>query len=286
MSIFKTPKKPKAAVLVGCNYYNNRSNKLNGCIDDIVNVKNVLTQYYEYTQDKTVMLRDDSLKNTLLLPTKDNILNHLTRLVNTSSQYSEIFFMFSGHGMQTTTEETEEDELEEVILPLDYETKGCITDSMIYEIIKHVHPSCNMILLFDSCNSGTICDLQWSLEYTTENKVVRSLRDKRVLSNKNVFCFSSCKDTQLSNDVYVSANRDYEGAFTHAFLTCLKQNKYNVAIMPLYIQIVKFMRLEGYDTQTPLLSSSSQTPEYSFETKNKMVMSRFSMFAGRNYYWL
>ena len=178
----------KKALLVGINYTNTCHPQLHGCIDDIVNISTLLVDCFNYDINNIIMLRDDVDNATTIdgfsdargagenrrnsgerssedLPTRINILTHLSNLVKQSANLSEIWFHYSGHGSQiNAVTNTKYNNLNEVILPVDYQTNGFIIDDEIYNIIKNV--KCKMILVFDSCHSGSICQLQWNLLYT------------------------------------------------------------------------------------------------------------------------
>jgi len=154
----------KKALLVGINYTNTPQQQLHGCIDDIVNISDLLVNNFNYDINNIIMLRDDN-NNATTIPTRKNILTHLSNLVKQSANLSEIWFHYSGHGSQiNAVTNGKYNNLNEVILPVDYQTNGFIIDDEIYNIIKNV--KCKMILVFDSCHSGSICELQWSFLYT------------------------------------------------------------------------------------------------------------------------
>ncbi len=253
---------PKKALLVGINYNSIPQIKLNGCISDVINMANTLQDAFDYSSSDITMLRDD-VSSPSMLPTRANILNTLNTLVNQSASYSEIWFHYSGHGSQIKDLNGDEiDKLDEVIVPLDYATKGFITDDEVFNIVKNT--KCRTILLFDSCHSGTMCDLQYMFEYTN-GKVVGSVNgNKTIPTNPNVICFSGCKDTQTSADVYLPSEARSVGAFTASFLAALRKNKMNVDLMKLYSDLCIIIKSSGF-SQLPMLSSSTNNPSYIFQ---------------------
>ena len=145
------------------------------------------------------------------------------------------------------------------MVPCDYATAGFIVDDDLYAIIKRTQ--CRTFLLFDSCHSGTVCDLQWSFDYQYSNYFTRNMNHSNVIANPNIFMFSGCKDEQTSADVYDSESKMYVGAFTNAFLTCLKQNKYTVQLFKMQRDICVNLANNGY-TQRSIFSSSYANPTY------------------------
>jgi hypothetical protein len=217
------------------------------------------------------MLRDD-IKNTSTMPTRSNILTNLSNLVKQSANLSEIWFHYSGHGSQISAgpNSDELDKLDEVLVPIDFQKSGFIIDDEIFNIIKNV--KCKMILVFDCCRSGSVCDLQWSFVYTN-NSLMKSLNSNKSITNPNIFCFSGCKDSQTGADAYSIEQAQSVGAFTDAFIHCLRDNRMNVDILKLYTDICVYIKSEGF-TQTPVLSCSAVTPNYIFAKTSSTPVSK------------
>jgi hypothetical protein len=93
----------KTALLVGINYVGSPY-QLQGCINDVVNMQAFLVSKYKY--NNTTLITD----NTVLKPTRLNILNGFTKLLNDAQSGDTLFFHFSGHGTQTA--DVNRDELE------------------------------------------------------------------------------------------------------------------------------------------------------------------------------
>lgn len=244
----------KKALLIGINYANT-PNELRGCIDDIVNMRNALIDAYSYSPGNIVMLRDDQP----LQPTRSNILAQLAALVQQSGQLQEIWVHYSGHGSYVADKNGDEiaTRQDSTIVPCDYMTTGVIVDDELIALLKRVKPSCRVILLFDSCFSGSVCDLPWSFEHISGNKFSRSLVDRVVLAHPNMYMMSGCKDTQMSAEVYVG--KEYAGAFTNAFLECLRASGHNINILALYRAVCQYLLQQGHQ-QKPLFSSSNFMP--------------------------
>ena len=153
---------PKKALLIGCNYIRIPKITLRGCIDDVVNMQNMLINKYNYLNSDITVLRDD-VNIAYKLPTKQNIIQNLKYLVNQSAVLDEIWIHYSGHGTVAMNGQTDSVGVNDsAIIPLDYQRVGLITEDEIFAIIKNI--KCPAILLFDSCNSGNICDMPWRFE--------------------------------------------------------------------------------------------------------------------------
>jgi hypothetical protein len=250
----------KKALLVGINYKNIKGAALNGCINDIVNTSEVLIDTFDYDTKNITQLRDDT-NVASSLPTRANILSNLSGLVAQSSNLSELWFHYSGHGSQIRdTNGDEVDRLDEVLVPVDFQQNGFIVDDEIFTIVKN--SKCKTILIFDSCHSGSVCDLQWNYQYTN-GSLMKTMTTNKMITNPNVFCFSGCKDPETSADAYSREKQMGVGAFTDTFLRCLRANRMNVDILKLYSDICVTIKQSGF-TQSPSFSCSSPSPIYKF----------------------
>ena len=251
----------KKALLVGCNYSTDSLNRLQGCINDVVHMSQTLVDAFDYDLNNICILRDDASVNASM-PTRANIVTALNALVAQSANLDEIWFHYSGHGSQVKDANGDEsDGLDEVIVPTDFRTAGFIVDDDIFTIL---HKSkCKTMLLFDSCHSGSICDLQWSYQVNGQTITRTQTTNKAIPSNPNIFCFSGCKDTQTSADAYDSFQVQSVGAFTYSFLYALRMNHMNVDIYKLYADLCTVLKTAGF-SQIPVFSSSSPSATYTF----------------------
>ena len=247
------------ALLIGINYSSIPTNTLSGCIDDVNNVKTMLVNVYKYSPSNITMITDDA--NSICMPTYDNILNSLKKIVSASTTCNEIWIHYSGHGSQILDLNADEtDKLDEVIVPIDYKTKGFITDDMIFNIIKNIN--CKAIIVFDSCNSESVCDLEWTFE-NDGGIITRKQNNNKTIPNPNIFMFSGCRDNQLSIEKYMVNTGNIEGVLTNAFLACLNMNNYTCSINKLYKDICIYCQINK-NIQQPCFSSSYSSPLYNF----------------------
>ena len=254
----------KVALLIGINYSNDPASKLNGCINDIDNINEVLIKQYGYESSNIIMLRDD---NPSKMPTRNAILAAFQNIVNASKSNlcTEIWIHYSGHG--TVVIDRNGDEVsgrDSAIVPVDFKTSGLIVDDTILQFLSQIQ--CPTIIMMDSCNSGTVCDLEWSFEYDPNTDNHMQVQNKTVLSlqNENITMFSGCKDTQTSADFYDTADRRYEGAFTDALLLSLSKTSYVGTVSTIHKDICLSLKSRGF-SQTPILSGSS----------TKVILSKF-----------
>jgi hypothetical protein len=230
-----SPPKPilpkKTALLIGINY-TNTSSKLNGCINDIQNVSNLLR-----TKGYTCLLMSEL---TPVKATKNNILNALIQLLTNANQGDSLFFHFSGHGTNTVDRDRDElDGRDEMICPCDFKM---ISDDELNKIIQlHLKPNVSLFALFDSCFSGTVLDLKYNFAPNVINPRVPETKS-------NVIMISGCRDNQTSADTVI--NNQWCGAMTNAFLTCVNAPSLNVLVS----NMRTYLKNNRY-SQIPQLSS-------------------------------
>jgi hypothetical protein len=238
----------KHALLIGINYIGT-SHQLNGCINDVINLKSLLIDHYDYLEENIVVLTDETEKK----PTRQNILDELYKLLvkSNETETEKVLISFSGHG--TWTIDTNNDELDgrdEMIVPLDFK---CIKDDILYNIIKCIEINCECFCLFDSCHSGTIVDLPYQYlggDFVKENLDVSDPEDI-----KDIIMISGCKDQQYSQEAYV--NRQVQGAMTTIFLFLLRKHNYKISWEKLISEMNNQLALYGY-TQQPRLNCNKK----------------------------
>jgi len=141
----------KKALLVGINNYAIPNSDLRGCVNDVENMKQMLISNFNF---------DSSLIKTLTnyQATTDEIKNSLRELVRGAKAGDTILFHYSGHGSQTTDLNAEEpDGVDEIICPHDLNWhKNMITDDFLYSVFKDVSSAVQLIVISDSCHSGSL----------------------------------------------------------------------------------------------------------------------------------
>lgn len=231
----------KSALLVGINYVGSPY-QLQGCINDVVNMQSLLISKYKY--NNSTLITD----NTAVKPTRVNILNAFTKMLNNAQTGDTLFFHFSGHGTQTA--DVSRDELEgrdEAIVSSDMRL---IVDDELNRIMKaYLKTGVTLYAVFDSCHSGTVLDLKYNYLDTT-NGLKTTVNPKQYESLANVIMLSGCADHQTSADAYI--NKKYCGAMTYALLNALKSN--GTPTLQSLLQNMRIYLNKNRYTQVPQLS--------------------------------
>lgn len=150
------------------------------------------------------MILTDDQQEQSGIPTKSNIERAMRWLVDGAQVNDSLFFHYSGHGGSTQDLNGDEDDgMDEVIYPVDYETAGHILDDDMHTVmVSPLQAGVRLTAIFDSCHSGSALDLPYM--YSTAGVVKEPNLAKEAGEG-------------LLN-VFTSANSgDYGGAAKHVF---------------------------------------------------------------------
>jgi hypothetical protein len=249
-------------LLIGINY-NGSTSKLNGCINDVINMKKYLLNEIKGLNEKDIVVLTD--ETTQQLPTRANIINSINWLVSNNDENSRLFFHYSGHGSNIVDQgvRDETDGRDETLVPLDYQQNGFIIDDELLRImIEPLKPNCQLIAVFDCCHSGTILDLKYTYKF---DKNIDKNYDKYTIqadahyksTGAKVVLISGCLDEEYSADSFEDGRA--QGALTFCLLkTCdmLKTTQKTITYKNLMKNVYNLMKQHGY-TQRPQISSGS-----------------------------
>jgi len=283
----------KCALLIGLNYRGSGENELYGCINDCDNVKNFLTSKLGYT--KFMVLTDD----TVIKPTKANILKAFDIFVNSLKSGDEGWFHYSGHGiLQRDFNNDEVSRYDSCIVPLDFKLFGNISDDTIRKnLTQKVRKGVKLYVVLDACNSGTGTDSRYKItdssfyndvnvkssaksypityiptEWTLQQTVTEFKKYPKTLGE--VYTISGCEDHQLSADAYIERSSMYGGALTTALLEVLNTNDLRTYKWKHLLKDISCtLKIEGYDQQPTITSGqplNTETPVISVERKIKI----------------
>jgi hypothetical protein len=132
----------KKAVCIGINNYPGTSNDLQGCIND--------------ANDWAALLLGFGFNVSTILDaqaTRQNVKAALGDLVGAAGAGDVVVFTYSGHGTQVfEIGGDESDSYDEAICAYD----GTVLDDELRAIIKNINPQATLVVISDSCFSGTV----------------------------------------------------------------------------------------------------------------------------------
>jgi metacaspase-1 len=261
----------KHALLVGINDYKG-VNDLQGCVNDVTNVRSILKTFFGFENSEIRVLTDSRA-------TKDNILVRLNTMVKNAATGDFLIFHFSGHGSQIRDREGDElaDHMDELICPYDMDwDNGYITDDILREILLQLKKGVRMEILLDSCHSGTgTRDLMQHTDFRDLSSCCsqprfmrppvdiecRHLGEEELLKPAKSFAgdreitlnhilWAGCKDNQTSDDAMIDGY--YNGAFSYYFCKHVRETEGKISRADLYTRIKNSLKFNNF-SQIPQL---------------------------------
>lgn len=246
------------ALLIGINKYQLPGNDLQGCINDVQDLRSILINFYGYADGDIKVITDGQA-------TKRGMLDGLQWLVTTGDP--NLILHFSGHGTQTIDSIADEsDRLDEALCPSDVlDQNGLVTDDQIAGYINQAPLTTKFTFIADCCHSGTV-----NRVFAIGNPVYRKARYMSVPNNavpnkptrryvKNLggvrmsLLLSGCRDDQTSADA-IFGNRP-NGALTYFLLSILRANP-KISWRQAHAKVIGLLSRNRFD-QVPQLSGPS-----------------------------
>lgn len=232
--------------------YTGSSAQLGGCINDADNLQKMFRSKYGFVDESIARLDDTTPKR----PTYKNIMSALAWLVELSHENEElktIVITYSGHGAQVRDDSGDErDKKDEVLVPIDYEESGLITDDDLHHIIALFPARVKLLMFVDACHSESAVDLPF--KYRGGEKNVWINRESVVKCQ--CICISGCRDDQTAADAYDLENSGtYNGAKTTALLKAFEAHDYCISFFQLLKFMYRYLRKHKFD-QRPQITST------------------------------
>lgn len=265
------------ALLVGINKYKLSGSDLQGCVNDVTNVRDILLKYFEFRIGDINVITDERA-------TKSGIVEGLKWLIKGAKTADKLLFHFSGHGSQIRDKNEDElsDKLDEILCPHDMDWNGIyITDDSLGKIFSGLPKGNNLEVLLDSCHSGTgtreaigVKNLPVELSLhprflpppvDLQCRMDEDLEVRKIMKGGNPMnhvLFSACRDNQTSADAYI--NGSYNGAFTYYFCKHVRDAEAKVTRAELLKRTRASLKFNGF-SQVPELEAPR-------EEKEKMVL--------------
>eukprot|EP01012_Entosiphon_sulcatum_P059623 TRINITY_DN84115_c0_g1_i1.p1 TRINITY_DN84115_c0_g1~~TRINITY_DN84115_c0_g1_i1.p1 ORF type:complete len:310 (+),score=16.94 TRINITY_DN84115_c0_g1_i1:63-992(+) len=262
-----TKSRPKfRALCIGINYWGQGHLELTGSTDDALAIAGFLSgQGFQACPEGMLILTDSPTSDLSCLPTKENILQGISWLVQNAEPGDVLFFHFAGHGAQIAdTDGDELDNKDEAILPVDFLLSGCILDDLLFELLVAPLPQgVHLTAVMDCCHSGTGLDLPFVWEPDNRSASKGFTKQNNKTCKATVLLLSGCADGEQSVTVHNLAGvlpqlRTKEaragGLMSHAFIQVL-QAGVPVTCSTLLKRIRRLIELNGF-RQSPQLSAS------------------------------
>jgi len=257
------------ALLVGINDYQGKGD-LNGCINDVTNMRHMLKTFLGFTNSEIRVLVDARA-------TKENILVRLEKMIAGAKSNDYLIFHFSGHGSQIRDRDGDElnDCMDEILCPYDMNwDNGFITDDRLNELFRRLPQGVMLEVFLDCCHSGTgvreadfgrpaelgpvnpirnrYLNPPMDIECRSEGEEyeLESIRGFRSPTRSTVHhvMWAGCMESQTSADVEIGGA--YHGAFTYYLCKHMRDSNGSLARTELLKRVRASLRYGGY-SQVP-----------------------------------
>jgi hypothetical protein len=262
------------ALLVGVNRYQIPGSDLNGCVNDVTNIRDILLKYYGFDVQHIRVLTDERA-------TRSGILSRLEWLTVDVQAGDRLLFHFSGHGSQIRDRDGDElkDRMDEIICPHDMNWDGNhISDDDLREVFSRLPKGGKLDVILDCCHAGTgtretprpsgctdpetapyrkprflppPVDLQCRVPDDIDLPVARILKAANPIGH---VLFAGCKDNQTSADARIEGR--FHGAFSYFFCKHARDAQGNITRGELLKRVRASLRYEGFD-QVPQLECTA-----------------------------
>jgi len=235
----------KKAICIGINNYPGIFNDLKGCVND--------------ARDWSALLQGMGFETSIILDsqaTKQNVKTALQGLVNTTNAGDVAVFTYSGHGTQVTDRSNDEnDPYDEAICLYD----GNVIDDDLRVILKGIHPQATLVVISDSCFSGSVTRI--APEPATARFVPPTISTASKMARRSFLIpetgmpeilISGCSDSEYSYDAEFNGRPN--GAMSAYAIQVIKQNP-NVTYKEFYAGLRNLLPSNDYP-QSPQLEGS------------------------------
>lgn len=254
------------ALLVGVNKYRLQGSDLQGCVNDVTNVRDVLLKYFGFGVKDIRVLVDTRA-------TKAAIMERLKWMVKDAKAGDRLLFHFSGHGSQIRDRDGDElkDQMDEILCPHDMDWDGTyIVDDDLKALFSELSKGVRLEVLLDCCHSGTGMREGMALECLPPEQTVKArflqppvdilcrqddddIEVRRLARSSNPgnhVLFAGCKDNQTSADAFIKGS--YNGAFTYYFCKHLRDAQAGMTRSELIKRVGASLKYNRY-SQAPQL---------------------------------
>jgi hypothetical protein len=260
----------KRALCIGINDYPGTDSDLAGCVND--------------ANDWAAVFRSHGFEVAKMLDSQATgkaMREAIAALVAGAARGDSVAIQYSGHGSYVPDEDGDEpDGTDECLCPCDIRSNGPITDDELYEIFSRSERGAKIVMISDSCHSGTVARFAPILTPPTmkakraPQRKVRFLPPEVFLSRRQVaklgvsralrrssppgrygaLLMAGCQDTEYSFDAYFQGRPN--GAFTFVALQQLKTLAAKASYRTWYKAVRTALPSQQYP-QTPNLYGST-----------------------------
>lgn len=263
----------RKALLIGINRYQIPGADLRGCVNDVKNMRAVLTSFYGFANKDVGVLTD-------LAATTEAMKRGIAKLVADAKRGDTILLHYSGHGANVPDKNGDEaDHRDEILCPTDLDWKKPLADDWLRQVFNAMAPDVRFTVIMDCCHSGTntrailppdapsiprYLPNPWDLMAEESGRALRGKTRRRLRASTPAaqkksdavdakigeLLITGCRSTQTSADAYIAGS--YNGALTYHLVKVIKGAKGKLSYRELHDRTIGLLKKGRYD-QVPQL---------------------------------
>ena len=265
----------KRALLIGINKYLIPGADLRGCVNDVLDLGAVLTEFGGFKKSDITTLVDTAA-------TKKAMMAGIKALVKASRKGDVALLHYSGHGSHVPDDETNRDEADgrdEILCPTDLNWDDTLRDDWLRQTFDQLRSGVQFTVIMDCCHSGTNTraiqppDVKVKERYlpspwdiaaaesgrSIPKKVTSELRSSRRAARKAKdivdadipeILVTGCRDTQTSADAFIDGR--FNGALTYGLVGAIRATRGKLTYRELHERASAIIKKGKYE-QVPQL---------------------------------
>jgi uncharacterized caspase-like protein len=262
----------KKAVLIGINRYKIPGADLRGCVNDVKNMRQVLTEMYGFKGSDITQLTD-------FAATKKAMQAAISKVVKDARAGDVVLIHYSGHGSNVPDANGDEaDKRDEILCPTDLDWKAPLADDWLRKTLDGLRDGVSLTFIMDCCHSGTntravmppdapsiprYLPNPWDMMAAESGRkltgrTTRALRPRPRRKGKSdavdadiaELLLTGCRDTQTSADAHIGGS--FNGALTYCLAQVLREAGGAISYGDLHKRTIEKLRKAKFD-QVPQL---------------------------------
>jgi metacaspase-1 len=264
----------KKAVLIGVNRYRMPGADLRGCVNDVKNMRTLLTSRYGFKAADISVLTD-------FAATKKAIETAIRSLIRGARSGDVVLVHFSGHGSNVPDNDGDEaDKRDEILCPSDLDWKKPLRDDWLRSTFDSLRTGVSLTVITDCCHSGTITRAvqppdarimerylpsPWDLVAEESDRALRGTTRATVRKSSQTarkkkdvvavvempeMLITGCRDKQTAADAWIKGS--YNGALTYYLVESLSKAKRTLSYREVHDLTSSMLKRGGYE-QVPQL---------------------------------
>lgn len=265
----------RRALLIGINKYTIPGADLRGCVNDVLDLSDVLTEFGGFSKADITTLVDKAA-------TKKAMMAGIKALLKASKSGDVALLHYSGHGSHVPDDEAHRDEADgrdEILCPTNMNWDDPMRDDWLRTTLDTVRDGVQLTVIMDCCHSGSntrvfsppdapvkerFLPSPWDIAAAetgrrTMRSVSSSLRKSKSTARRssdivNVdipeVLITGCRDTQTSADAFIDGR--FNGALTYGLVDAIRAKKGKLTYGDLHERASATIRKKRYE-QVPQL---------------------------------